>query len=61
MKMLELNKIRKPYFGYEEIARIRGIGLASAKVTASRCVKLRWLNNPKCLHSDQSSSQPILL
>jgi len=39
MKMLELNKIRKPYFGYEEIARIRGIGLASAKVTASRYVR----------------------
>ncbi len=36
MKVLELNKIRKPYFGYEEIARVRGIGLASAKVTASR-------------------------
>jgi len=36
MKALDLNKIRKPCFGYEEIARIRGIGLASAKVTASR-------------------------
>ena len=39
MKVLELNKIRKPYFGYEEIARVRGIGLASAKVTASRYVR----------------------
>ncbi|NNF99546.1 MAG: hypothetical protein HKM93_09225 [Desulfobacteraceae bacterium] len=39
MKALELNKIRKSYFGYEEIARIRGISLASAKVTASRYVK----------------------
>jgi predicted transcriptional regulator of viral defense system len=39
MKAFDLNKIRKPYFGYEEIARIRGISLASAKVTASRYVK----------------------
>jgi len=39
MKAFNLNKIRKPYFGYEEIARIRGITLASAKVTASRYVK----------------------
>jgi predicted transcriptional regulator of viral defense system len=39
MKVFELNKIRKPYFGYEEIARVRGIGLASAKVTASRYVR----------------------
>ena len=39
MKVLELNKIRKPYFGYEEIARVRGISLASAKVTASRYVR----------------------
>lgn len=34
-----LNKISKPYFGYEEIARVRGISLASAKVTASRYVR----------------------
>lgn len=39
MKILDLSKIRKPCFGYEEIARLRGIGLASAKVTASRYVK----------------------
>lgn len=38
MKVFDLNKIRKPYFGYEEIARIRGISLASAKVTAARYV-----------------------
>ncbi|MBT8367070.1 MAG: type IV toxin-antitoxin system AbiEi family antitoxin domain-containing protein [Deltaproteobacteria bacterium] len=39
MKVLELNKIRKPYFGYEEIARVRGISLTSAKVIASRYVR----------------------
>ncbi|MBW2408876.1 MAG: hypothetical protein JRF72_03690 [Deltaproteobacteria bacterium] len=39
MIALDLNKINKPYFGYEEIAKIRGISLASAKVTASRYVK----------------------
>jgi len=38
MKLLELSKIQKPYFGYEEIARVLGIGAASAKVTASRYV-----------------------
>jgi predicted transcriptional regulator of viral defense system len=38
MKAFELYDIRKPYFGYEEIARIRGISPASAKVTASRYV-----------------------
>ena len=39
MIAFDLNKIRKLYFGYEEIARIRGISLASAKVTASRYVR----------------------
>jgi len=39
MKAFELSKIRKPYFGYEEIARILGISPASAKVTASRYVR----------------------
>jgi len=39
MKAFELSKIRKLYFGYEEIARVRGISLASAKVTASRYVR----------------------
>jgi predicted transcriptional regulator of viral defense system len=38
MKAFELYKIRKPYFGYEDIARVRDICLASAKVTASRYV-----------------------
>ena len=31
MKVLDLNKIDKLYFGYEDIARIRGIGTDSAK------------------------------
>ena len=39
MKAFELSNIRKPYFGYEEIARVRGISPASAKVTASRYVR----------------------
>lgn len=39
MKSLDLNKINKLYFGYEDIARIRGISPASAKVTASRYVQ----------------------
>lgn len=40
MKLLELNKIRKFYFGYPDIARALGISEASAKVSASRYVKL---------------------
>jgi predicted transcriptional regulator of viral defense system len=39
MKLQELNRIKKLYFGYEEIARVFGINLASAKVTASRYVR----------------------
>jgi predicted transcriptional regulator of viral defense system len=39
MKLQELNKIKKLYFGYEEIARVFGISLASARVTASRYVR----------------------
>ena len=39
MKLLELNNIQKPYFGYEEIARVFGISAASAKVTVSRYAK----------------------
>ena len=39
MKLIELNKIKKPYFGYNEIARVLGINSESAKVTASRYVK----------------------
>lgn len=36
MKAFELNKIGRLYFGFEDIARVRGISRASAKVTASR-------------------------
>lgn len=39
MKLKELNKIKKLYFGYEEIARVFGISSSSAKVTASRYVR----------------------
>ena len=39
MKLQELNSIKKIYFGYEEIARVFGISLDSAKVTASRYVR----------------------
>ena len=39
MKLTELNRINKLYFGYEEIARIFGINAASARVTASRYVR----------------------
>ena len=39
MKLKELNRIKKLYFGYEEIARVFGINPSSAKVTASRYVR----------------------
>ena len=39
MKLQELNRIKKIYFGYEEIARVFGISPDSAKVTASRYVR----------------------
>jgi len=39
MKLKELNKIEKLYFGYEEISRVFGITPSSAKVTASRYVR----------------------
>jgi predicted transcriptional regulator of viral defense system len=39
MKSFELSKIRKLYFGFEDIARVRNISPASAKVTASRYVR----------------------
>ena len=39
MKTVHLEKIKKLYFGYEDIARTLGITAASAKVTASRYVK----------------------
>ncbi|MBN1831180.1 MAG: hypothetical protein JW896_03630 [Deltaproteobacteria bacterium] len=39
MKLTELNRIDKLYFGYEEIARAFNISLSSAKVTACRYVR----------------------
>ena len=33
MKLIELRKIEKFYFGYEELARTLGISTASARVT----------------------------
>lgn len=39
MNLLKLRKIHKPYFSYEDIARVLGISEASARVTASRYVR----------------------
>jgi len=39
MKFLQLQNIKKLYFGYEDIARALGITLQSAKVTANRYIK----------------------
>ena len=39
MNLLKLRKISKPYFSYEDIARVIGISEASARVTASRYVR----------------------
>jgi predicted transcriptional regulator of viral defense system len=39
MKILELNRINKLYFGHEEISMTLGITLQSAKVSANRYVK----------------------
>lgn len=39
MRLNELRKIKKLYFGYEEIAKILALNEASAKVSASRYVK----------------------
>jgi predicted transcriptional regulator of viral defense system len=36
MKALRLQEIKKLYFGYEDIARILGISLSSARVSAAR-------------------------
>lgn len=43
MKYLNLNRITKLYFGYEEIARALGIGLSSARVSANRYVRSGFL------------------
>jgi predicted transcriptional regulator of viral defense system len=39
MRLAELNRIDRLYFGYEEIARAFNISLSSAKVTACRYVR----------------------
>lgn len=39
MKIQELNKISKLYFGYEEISRVLGISSQSSRVSANRYVK----------------------
>ena len=36
MRILDLNRIDKIYFGYEDISRVLGISLESARVSASR-------------------------
>ena len=43
MRLLELSKIEKLYFGYEEIARILGISSESARVSASRYARMGLL------------------
>ena len=43
MNLIELRNIRKFYFGYEELARTLGISISSARVTASRYVKMGLL------------------
>ena len=49
MKLIELKKIKKFCFGYEDISRTLGISAASAKVSASRYTRqgilLRMKNN----------------
>jgi len=39
MKLNQLRRIQKLYFGYEELARVLGINPASARVAASRYVQ----------------------
>jgi predicted transcriptional regulator of viral defense system len=43
MKISELNSINRLYFGYEDIARVLKISPASARVSASRYVRLGLL------------------
>lgn len=47
MNYIKLRRIQRLYFGYEEIARVLGITLLSAKVTAVRFVKNGVLVRPK--------------
>lgn len=39
MRILELKKVGKLYFGYEDVSRVLGLSASSAKVTASRYVR----------------------
>jgi len=43
MKIIELNSIKRLYFGYEDVARAFGIGMDSAKVTVSRYARMGLL------------------
>ena len=43
MKYSDLTKIKKLYFGYEEIAKALGISLSSARVSANRYLKQGFL------------------
>lgn len=43
MNLIKLRHIKKLYFGYEELSRILGISTDSARVTASRYVKMGLL------------------
>ena len=43
MNIESLRKINKLYFGYEEISRVMGISVSSARVTACRYVKYKLL------------------
>jgi predicted transcriptional regulator of viral defense system len=47
MKLFELNKINKDYFGHEDIARVLGITPAAAKVFAHRYIKKHVLIRAK--------------
>ena len=43
MKVIELGRINKFYFGYEELAKVLGINPASARVAANRYASLGFL------------------
>ena len=47
MRIIDLNKIKKLYFGYEEISRALGISPQSSKVSANRYVKQGLLTRIK--------------
>jgi len=60
MKLNELRKIKKLYFGYEEIAKILAVNEASARVSASRYVKQRLLIRLKKNMYILSSKFPLI-